>query len=552
MPSRSPSIKDVASEAEVSVGTVSRALRGRGRVATATRKRILSVAERIGYKIDPVLSEALSRARHRAQAVQRGAVGLLLPGERETVSSGTSECLEAMKASLENFGYSLDIIRPDSDYLGAPLRLVEVIRARGLQALISMEMIYPLVQGPLITMSLRQAAPELPMVRVGHGDGLGGQDWKIAYDRYAAGFTGTEKAFESGYRRPGLALPIGRRFVNEELRAGYLRALGRFLPDGTKIPAFIYDSADEDAANKLDEWLAAEEIDCLLTHTITRIAGRLATARGIPLIDFELPFDSPPEMPGLRPNWREMGLLAVETIMNRLKYRDGETFEDKGRLLVAAHFCGELPLAPGFAGKQFRPIDLSAHLNSRVTEPGQWFGDFPLPLYGPDCLHGVSPVFQLSEKAPGMVSGVMFRSTVKAGSERPAALTFRLDHREASNTPCKLHFLMGCGHAQRGARAGRIVVEKDSGQRVAERILVAGGRPQAAPNANIQDWWPHNPAVKGVVPVYHPHDPQFFGSLYHLTIPLPTVEGPIVCRIEAEPESKTTLALLAVSQETPQ
>ncbi len=51
---RTPTIRDVAAEAGVSVATVSYALNGGGRLADSTRAMVRSVAERLGYRPSPV------------------------------------------------------------------------------------------------------------------------------------------------------------------------------------------------------------------------------------------------------------------------------------------------------------------------------------------------------------------------------------------------------------------------------------------------------------------------------------------------------------------
>jgi len=56
LPSRRSTIEDVASEAGVSVATVSRALRGLPNVAVSTRQRISAVADRLQYTPDPAAS----------------------------------------------------------------------------------------------------------------------------------------------------------------------------------------------------------------------------------------------------------------------------------------------------------------------------------------------------------------------------------------------------------------------------------------------------------------------------------------------------------------
>ena len=57
---RRASIKDVAREAGVSVTTVSHALNGKGRLSDATRERVASVAERLGYRANPAARNLVS------------------------------------------------------------------------------------------------------------------------------------------------------------------------------------------------------------------------------------------------------------------------------------------------------------------------------------------------------------------------------------------------------------------------------------------------------------------------------------------------------------
>ncbi|MDQ2807196.1 MAG: LacI family transcriptional regulator [Chloroflexota bacterium] len=59
-----PTIKDVAREAGVGIGTVSRVLNGRPRVATTTRQRIKEAMERLGYRPNPVAQGLRSRRTH--------------------------------------------------------------------------------------------------------------------------------------------------------------------------------------------------------------------------------------------------------------------------------------------------------------------------------------------------------------------------------------------------------------------------------------------------------------------------------------------------------
>jgi len=56
-----PTIRDVASQAGVSVATVSRALNGQGRVSEDTRERVRGVASRLGYRPDELARHLVTR-----------------------------------------------------------------------------------------------------------------------------------------------------------------------------------------------------------------------------------------------------------------------------------------------------------------------------------------------------------------------------------------------------------------------------------------------------------------------------------------------------------
>lgn len=63
MPLSAPTLQQVAEAAGVSMMTVSRALRNHPEIAAATRDRIVALADQLGYRPDPFVSRAMSRAR---------------------------------------------------------------------------------------------------------------------------------------------------------------------------------------------------------------------------------------------------------------------------------------------------------------------------------------------------------------------------------------------------------------------------------------------------------------------------------------------------------
>jgi LacI family transcriptional regulator len=66
-----PTLRDVAREAGLAVSTVSLALRNRGTIAQGTRTRVREIAQRIGYRADPMLSALAARrtARRRTDGL---------------------------------------------------------------------------------------------------------------------------------------------------------------------------------------------------------------------------------------------------------------------------------------------------------------------------------------------------------------------------------------------------------------------------------------------------------------------------------------------------
>ena len=76
-PEPRPTLRQLADSAGVSPMTVSRALGGRGRVAAATRRRIVGLAESLGYRPDPEIAKLMHHLRsRRTRRFQSVVVGL--------------------------------------------------------------------------------------------------------------------------------------------------------------------------------------------------------------------------------------------------------------------------------------------------------------------------------------------------------------------------------------------------------------------------------------------------------------------------------------------
>jgi DNA-binding LacI/PurR family transcriptional regulator len=109
-----PNIYEVAHAAGVSVTTVSHALSGRGRVAPATRERVLRIAEQVGYAANPHAQRLVS-GRSRTLAIQIAGFGVAGSTEFLPDAAFFLDLLNAASARAAERGYELILASYDLD-----------------------------------------------------------------------------------------------------------------------------------------------------------------------------------------------------------------------------------------------------------------------------------------------------------------------------------------------------------------------------------------------------------------------------------------------------
>jgi LacI family transcriptional regulator len=91
-----PTVKDVASKASVSPGTVSNVLTGKRPVAASTRERVLQVIEELGYQPNILARSLINR---RSETIAVVAAGLEYFGPSQTVTG--------IEREADRSGYSI-------------------------------------------------------------------------------------------------------------------------------------------------------------------------------------------------------------------------------------------------------------------------------------------------------------------------------------------------------------------------------------------------------------------------------------------------------------
>ena len=100
----SATIKEIAEYANVSRGTVDRALHGRGGVRSDVEKRILAIAESVGYKPNSA-AKALSNFKKKLT------VGLLLPSINNPFFDELIRGVEDAQKAMDDYGVELRLMQ---------------------------------------------------------------------------------------------------------------------------------------------------------------------------------------------------------------------------------------------------------------------------------------------------------------------------------------------------------------------------------------------------------------------------------------------------------
>jgi DNA-binding LacI/PurR family transcriptional regulator len=231
-------VHQVAAAAAVSVSSASRALRGLPGVGASTRARIITVAERLGWRPDPMLS-ALSRYRRRERAPQAVCIGHLLPQERGPHQEVTRVAVAERATALGYLVQELSIADP---------HLERCLALRHIAGVVIQDETFPL---PTCL------PPGLAYVQL-MGVAMGARWPVVAPNHFQDIDTALDHLARLGYRRPALMLPA---WFAASCGRDSLGAWRAFAPTGAVREPFLR-IPGEDAA--FLAWWRRELPDCLL------------------------------------------------------------------------------------------------------------------------------------------------------------------------------------------------------------------------------------------------------------------------------------------------
>ncbi len=312
-----PTLRQLARSLGLAPATVSDALRGTGRVAASTVRRVRKAAREAGYKANPLTATVLSEVRRRRGHGFRGTIAVIDLYEPIHWPHGPfpREMIAGARKRAAAMGFSLEEFTVGTPQLGLA-RLNTMLPSRG-------------IHGVIVLPSW--AAPD-----------LSGLDWSryagiytdyvttrpalhsVCSDHYGSMMALMELLAERGYRRPGLILERGRDERIKHRQSAAFRAFLATRPDFDPVPVLITPGIPRETED-FAPWFALYRPDVVLSHLpetqgwIGRHRPARSPAAGFVLLN-RVEQREPCAALDLQP--RELGARAAELVVGQLLRND--------------------------------------------------------------------------------------------------------------------------------------------------------------------------------------------------------------------------------------
>jgi LacI family transcriptional regulator len=221
---KNPSYRDIADKADVSLMTVSLALRNSPRISPATRGRVRRIADELGYTSDPKIADMMNYLRERRGVKNQPVLALINAREAPLSRLRAPHAVaiaHSASAAAERQGYRLEEF-----WLGAAgmteRRLSNILEARGIRGVLLLPL--PPGRSSLDLNWIRFAA--VSTCYLSHGIGL----HQISTQRQQYIELALSELRARGYRRIGLA-------IDEDMDVrSHHQTLAHYLWDQSRLP----------------------------------------------------------------------------------------------------------------------------------------------------------------------------------------------------------------------------------------------------------------------------------------------------------------------------
>lgn len=308
-------MESIAAAAGVATSTVSRALKGDPRISRVTRERIRALAERHGYRPNPLVSALMAQLRHGHPPIARCNLAWLdfFPGTDDWQRDPIHQAFYAGACARANLlGYAINRIRGNDR--PSP-RFARMLRNRGIRGILlpafdeleglSAKIPLPLDEFTIVGVGTRFERPSLHY---------------SSDDQYECGRLAVQKLWELGYRRIGyIGEPRIEKIVNGRFFAGYNATLQSELGGSAVAPLLTSDDRE------IVRWLRRVKVQAVISASrrlLTVLRGHgLRLPEDIALAHLnvdDVEGAAPGEAAGVRQDNFGVGANAVELLVNLL------------------------------------------------------------------------------------------------------------------------------------------------------------------------------------------------------------------------------------------
>lgn len=324
-------IQAIADKVGVSKATVSRALRDLPGHKAETKEKIIAAAKELGYESHPIMSAVMSSVRFKRTSLISPVIAEIhcqpwdydREGNPDSLRRSIHRQAEALGFRVEEFSWYEPGMKPR--------RLLDIIRARGIKAVIFEHFMEREVD--LSDLDLEGLA----MASIG-GALLNPKLHRVEVNHYGNMIKLIKKLQARGYRRFGVVIPKIFEQSSDFKRSAALHSEDLNIAPQDLIPIFFrhgtYSQRDMDDFAK---WLKKYQPDCVLGvgKDIPEKLDELGYAQPEKVGYAHLGWHSTYEgFAGMSPKWNGAGKVAVNLVVDQLTRNESGVPEDPMWILV--------------------------------------------------------------------------------------------------------------------------------------------------------------------------------------------------------------------------
>lgn len=342
-----PTLNDIARALGCSKNAVSLGLRGSPQIPPGTRARIQRMADKLGYRPNPLVSQLMAQlrsSRTRRFQAKLALVNANLDPEAFRSHPTVPIYVEGCENRAAALGYDFDRFWLHDPDLTAD-RWMRILATRGIKGLV----LVGLMDTNHLPPTLEAVWDRFPCVVTG----VRTRDPALSFccvDHYSLVLIAFERALAMGYRRPGLVLDdVIDALVERRFSAGFQMGQ-RALTRAQRIPVFG-EMTGPRRPELFRAWLDRHRPDVVFTLYNVVLGWLKAAGRRVPddigVIQLEWR-SSRPEIAGMNQHNRATGEAAVDMVVSQIHNNEAGVQEFPRATMIGATWIDGPSVAPSW------------------------------------------------------------------------------------------------------------------------------------------------------------------------------------------------------------